>query len=318
MSLPKAVAEMGARADALHQNLIGGNQPAPTPEPTPAPAANGLAPEQTPVVAPAPAPQVDSTPTAPERAPEPDTNEHRYKVLQGKYNAEVPQLRATAEAATRRVADLERIVSELTEQLKAIPAESKSLVRPEEIAEHGEGLVDVMRRTALEQLAERDQRIASLENRLSQLLTGVEKTQQLGFFEVLGRDHPDWSEINGLEQFHKWLDERDVISGTRRQDLLEAAQASKDGARASAIFAAFKKDRDSWAAKANLALSNQVVPAAGSAGAAPVGQATSQRIWTRLEISQAYDQMRRGVLKGDEAKATEAEIQRAIAEQRVK
>lgn len=305
MSIPKSVQEQADRADAILAGLQPNASPAPAPQPAPAP---------TPA-----AQQVDSNTPAPGSAPGEGAIEHRLNVLQGKYNAEVPRLHAQLSQSNAALEQANRLIEQLQQQVKAAPAEPTSLLRPEEIEEHGESLIDVIRRTAREEIGGRDARITSLETELHQLRGGVGQLRQKTFLETLSEKVPDWALINDDQQFHSWLAEVDDLSGRQRQALLNEAHQAEDGARAVAIFTAFRKTRDSWAARANDALSGQIVPGPGAAGGTPTGITNpGGRIWTKAEINAFYTSVRTGRIKGAEAAAVEAEIQLAMAENRIR
>lgn len=306
MSLPKSVIEAGERADALMNALQTGNQPA-APAPQPAPAA--------PPAAPAPAPEPGSAQAPQVSAPDDASLEHRFKVLQGKYNAEVPRYVSQVSELNARNQELERLNRELTQKLAAAPP-PQPLIRPEEIEEHGENLVDLIRRAAREESAADKAKIAELEQRLTQLGSNV--APKRGFLEVLAEKVPGWAVTNDDSTFHRWLLEKDPLSGRTRQSLLEEAQQQGDGERAANIFITFGKDRDSWAARSADALSSQVVPAAGAGGGNPAATAGQGRIWARAEVTDFYTKVRTGQIKGQEQAAIEAEIQRAMVEGRIR
>jgi len=308
MPLPSAVQAQLERADALIAQLSQDNQPAP-------PAAEPLAPQAPQVAPPAPSPIVDSRPVTPASAPADPAEESRFKVLQGKYNAEVPRLHAEVERLKREAEEAKRIADHYAEQLKAVPA--PPLVKPEEVEHFGEGMVDMVRRAAREELASRDKLIETLQAKVSQLATGVETTVKLGFFETLAKAHPDWGTINDDTTFHKFCGEIEPLSGRTYQDLLNAAQNAADGERASAVFTAFKKARDSWVSSSNEALGQQVVPNPGSAASGQQLDPTRSRVFSRQQVQDFYNGVRSGRIKGQEVADTEAEIQRAIAEGRI-
>lgn len=316
MSIPPSVKALADRADALMANLSGAQPGVTPPAPAPAPA-NAPAPA---VEAPAPAPKTDSTPTPPASAPAPSDTEHRYKVLQGKYNAEVPRLTAENARLAEQNADLESRLAALEAALAAAPKPDTSLVRPDEVQEYGEGMVDMVRRAAKEQVQALESQVAELKAQLGQVQSGVAQTQQLGFFETLTRDHPDWAVVNEDETFHKWLSEIDPLSGEQRQALLANAQKAKKGERASAIFTEFKRTRDSWVSRSNQLLSEQEAPAAGAANNGQVQDLSAGRIYTRAEVNDFYAKVRSGQIRmgSKEQIDTEAEIQRALAQGRIR
>lgn len=318
MPLPKIVQEAEERSNALIANLVNQQVPQATPPaaPAPAPVPTPPAPTPAPVATPSPAPAPDSTTAPPASAPVDQGLEHRYKVLQGKYNAEVPRLHADLDAERAARVSMENRVRLLEEQLNAIPKEARSLVRPEEVAEYGEGMVDMVRRAAREELAAANSTIEQLQRQLQELQTGVQTSRRKSFLEVLAEAHPDWAVVNADEGFHQWLGETDPLSGRTRQELLDAATAAQDGARAAVFFTNFKAARNSTAAAANQALQTQVVPNPGTSStpvAPPVG-----RVITRAEVQSIYARIRSGQLKGQDAVAAEAEIQQAMLEGRIR
>jgi hypothetical protein len=307
MPVPQAVIEMEQRANALIQSMNEGGAQPPTPAPAP--------PAQAPVAAPA-APQPQPTPQSqpPASAPAADTWEHRYSVLQGKYNAEVPKLVGQVSELTRKVDELTRLNAGLSEQLKNAPVQP--LVRPEDVEEHGESMVDLIRRAAREELQAATSKIDELSRELDAIKGPAQKATQQSFLTKLGELVPDWGQINDDASFHRWLLEPDELSGEIRQTLLDRAHGALDGDRAAKIFTAFKRARETWAASATDALSQQVVPNTGSAGAPPT-QSVQGKVWTRAEINDFYTKVRTGQLKGPEAAAIETDIQQAMIQGRI-
>ena len=313
MPIPRSVQEQADRAEALRLQIQEGKLPAEAPAAPPAP---------TPPAPPAPAVPDTPAPTPappaapPASAPADPKAEDRYRVLQGKYNAEVPRLSSERDQAIRQAEEYKRQADELRKQLEAAP--KLKLVTPEEVEQFGDGMVDMVRRAAREELSPEQARLAKLEAELAELRSGVSTSRQLGFLETLTRDHADWPEINKDPAFHVWLADVDPLSGYSRQQLLDAAQDKQDGARASAIFAAFKRARDSWTAESQSALSEQAVPGNAAAATAAPDNSTQGRIWMRKEVSDFYDAVRRRQYSAAEAQAIEAEIQRAIQEGRIR
>jgi BMFP domain-containing protein YqiC len=303
MPIPKAVQEAAERAERMLQAPQETAPPPAQPEP-PAPA---------PQPAPPPAP-AGSQPTPPSGAAADDSWEHRHRVLQGKYNAEVPRLHSELGQLRQELEEQKRLASQMAEQLKAVPP--PTLVTRDEIEEHGEGLIDVVRRAAREELAASSAKIAELEAQLSAVRGGVQKATKASFLKTLTDKVPNWTSINEDSAFHSWLSETDPLSGRLRQHLLDDAHAALDGDRAATIFTAFGSTRDSWAASSSAALAEQVVPNTNmSAPAPPVSP--QGRVWQRAEVSKFYDDVRARRINAAEAAATEAEIHRAMMENRI-
>jgi len=297
MSLPRAVLEAEEKANKLHEELLKQQQ---SPEATDPPTEG----EQTPPAAdPEPPKNQDGSPP-----PQEDNWEHRFKVLQGKYNSEVPRFAQENKELKSRLESLEDEIN----ALKSTPAEP--LVKPEEIEEYGPGLVDLARRIAQEELRAKDAKIEKLERQLSGIAEVTTNTAKNDFFRSLGAMVPDWERINEDPAFLKWLDEVDELTGETRLSLLSKAEVARDAARAAKFFQAYSKTSSSWAAKANDALESQIVPPTNKTPETP----PSKRMWTRAEITDFYSRLRRGEVSDQDAIAIEADITAASIEGRIR
>lgn len=311
MAIPKAIEEQERRADELQQQLIasqrGEEEPAPegeqqqeevTQSTTPAPAVSEAAP-QTP--APAPAPE------------DPAVWEQRYRVLNGKYNAEVPRLHATVNQLR---GELDALKKTLTER----PAEPpKKLVKPEEVDQYGEEFVDMVRRAAKEvageMLAQKDAEIGQLKSRLDTTESTTQRMSRDTFLSALAQRVPDWEALNTDARFMVWLGEHDPYSGRPRQELLDDAVQSGDYLRASQFFLAFKSQTQAAGSSAN-SLASQVQPR-GAQQTTPTSMSPQKRLWKTGEISKFYLDLQRGKYKPAEAQAIEDDINAAVAEGRI-
>jgi hypothetical protein len=318
MSLPKAVREQEAKAEALYEEVYNQTQNAesePAPEPEQqldleAQADQGTAQdnsinfEQEQEQEPQPEPQQEQVGSH-------DEWEHRYKVLSGKYNSEVPRLAADNRELK---STLKRLESELDTLKKSANVSSSSLLKPEDIEEYGEGFIDVVRRAAREEISSKDQEINELKMQIDALSNKTTKTVEIDFYEDLGRMVPEWVAINDDKNFHRWLDGIDELTGRQRQQLLSDAEAERDAKRVSNFFNAFRKANKTWAATANKSLESQVVPEQSKQVPTP----PAKRIWTRSEINSFYSDYRRGAIDDKRAVALEADIQAALIEGRVR
>lgn len=303
MPLPRAVLEAEERANRLHEELLNQQQ---TPE-NDTPPSDPPRPEDQP-------PTGQETPKPGDSTPPPVTGtdeqlEHRYKVLQGKYNSEVPRL-----SAENR--DLKTQLQSLTEQVEALKNAKppEPLVKPEEIEEYGEGLIDVARRIAREELAAKQHEIDSLKAKLESLSNVTTQKVESDFFKSLTDLVADWKDINQDPKFLAWLDEVDELTGQTRQDLLSAAERARDAGRTAKFFTAFKKASSSWAANSTAALESQVAPASSQNTPTP----PAKKVWTRAEVSDFYGRVRRGEISDKDAVAIEADIHAAQIEGRIR
>lgn len=292
-TLPRAVVEAEERANKLQEEFVKQqNQPEPVPQPpvveTPA----------TPVV-------LNDSPLPPQE----DSWEHRFKVLQGKYNSEVPRFASENKDLKNRLQTLEEQIDEMK---NSKPPEL--LVKPEEIEQYGEGLIDVARRVAREELASKDSVIAKLQNEINSIKSVTTNVVSDSFFKSLTELVPDWEALNANDNFLKWLDEVDELTGETRQSLLSKAENQRDPIRAAKFFNLFKKTSQSWAANSNTSMEQQLVPPANQPSSSP----PAKKIWTRSEISDFYDRVRRGTISDNDAIAIEADITAATIEGRIR
>lgn len=238
-----------------------------------------------------------------------DPWENKYKVLAGKYSAEVPTLAAEKRELRHKVQQLEKEL----ENLKQAPSRER-LVKDEEVAEYGENLVDLIRRAAREEVQSKDQEIEFLKSKLEQFEHQTQKNNTVDFYSRLGALVPDWVAVNENKSFHKWLAQRDELTGIERQEMLVQAEAERSPERVAAFFNAFKRQTSSAMVQANDRLASQVSPAAEVSDGPPPGK----RVWTRAQISSFYQQVRTGEISDAEALAIEKEIQTASLEGRVR
>lgn len=310
MSLPRAVLEAEKRADELLAQLNGAQQQQPQEGEI---VANDTSPNQEQA-------QFDAVPAEPAKEPtsvdapvaqEDTTWESRYKSLRGKYDAEVPRLAAGNRELTARLQSIEKEI-EAVKAAKATPRES--LVKPEEIQEFGEPLVDLIRRAARDEASSKDAEIQALHSKLERFEASSTKTQEIDFYERLRTSVPDWEELNRNEGFLKWLSEYDELTEVQRQDSLDDAVRNNDAMRAARFFNKWKEMSGKQAAAASKSMESQVVPSTSTVSTPPPGK----KIWTRPEIQNFYEKARRGDISDKDMVAIEADILAAQLEKRIR
>lgn len=312
MNLPRAVLEAERKAEEALQRLQTARQPQQQQNDPPP----GDPPASDPAPTPPPSEPAATANPAPAATPPANTEgdekwESRFKTLTGKYNAEVPRLHA---AIKERDAKLNSLTEEV-EALKASLAKPKeSLVKPEEVNEFGEPLVDLIRRAAREEVQSKDAELAELRRKLDQVQVATVETKEVGFYEALAQSVPDWVTINDDPEFHTWLGEVDDLTGMQRQQILSQAEEKRDAGRVARFFNAYKKVQQEKAAEANTSLDSQIAPPTSRVDAPPQGK----KIWTRGEIADFYARDRRGEFSAEKAAAIDQEIQLAVTEKRVR
>lgn len=296
-SLPRAVVEAERRAEEIYQSLQATQQPETQPEPDPQiPDGGEAAPENVPVQ--------EATP----QSEEDRTWESRYKSLIGKYNAEVPRMASENKELRQQLDSVKREI----DQLKAAP--KQSLVKPEEVAEYGENLVDLIRRAAREEVTAKDREIAELKSRLDNHETVTVQSRTDSFYKTLTDRVPDWVELNENPAFLAWLNEYDEFAGRSRQALLHDAEQALDAIRVAKFFETWKKTQTNRQQQTNRSLEAQAVPD----GSQTVSPPAAKKIWTRNEVAGFYASVRDGRINDQQAAAIEADINAAISEGRIR
>lgn len=312
MNLPRAVIEAERKAEEALQRLQAARQPqqsqpdeeTPPGDPQP-PTPDAASATPAPAADPAPAP----TATPPGEGD--DKWEARYKTLHGKYNAEVPRLHA---ALKERDSKLNSLTEEVEALKAAVSNPRESLIKPEEVNEFGEPLVDLIRRAARDEMAAKDAEIAALKREVESVKTSTVENKEVSFYDKLNSAVPDWMAINDDPDFHAWLGEVDDLTGAQRQEILSAAEGKRDADRVARFFKAFKKVQETKSAAATASLDSQVAPVASRVDEPPKGK----KIWTRAEIADFYARDRRGELTEEQSAAIDKEVQLAIRERRVR
>jgi hypothetical protein len=287
--------------------------------------------------APAPAePPAAPAPTARPVAPNPPEDpvkvvEHKYNVLQGKYNAEMARMAGMIE--TMR-ADNERLL-QLARQAPAPAPQGRpedqfdlTSVTAKEREEFGEELVQLMARIAK---ANSGAEVRALQAEVNRLKGSVQTTVAIGaetrmekVWQQLDAWNTDWRVINNSQQFVDWLQNIDIMSGRPRQEGLTAAFDSGNGTRVVGIFKRFVEEDSSFKPtaaptppQAPVDQATLVAPSAprGDGGGAPNG--SSGKIWSEQEIDDFYSRVQRGRITPEEKASLEKEIMAAVSTGRV-
>ena len=277
------------------------------------------------------APAASATPVAaPAPAPDPLKElEHKFSVLQGKYNAETSRMMGVAQALqSENAALLQRLSQQPAPAAPAPRAEDQfntSVVTAKEREEYGEELVNLMARIAK---ANSQGEVTQLRQELSRMQGAVAETQQIGVaaranqvWTMLDAQVPNWRTINVSQQFVDWLENVDIMSGVARKIGLTNAFSAGNGPRVVGIFKRFlEEDSHTGPTPRSAAPVDQgtlVAPDSprGGGGDAPNGQ--SGKIWSEQEIDEFYSRVQRKRIPADEAKAIEADILAALRDGRI-
>lgn len=311
MTLPKAVAAATEELAALEQQL---QAPAPETPPPDGQTETHSAPE--PIPEPAPAAPVASS-DVPSEVPE-EKWEHKYRRLQGKYDAEVPRLHQQVKELQAALQQMQHQVQQAPPPPPEKPAEPERYVSDEDVANYGEDFVDIQRRITLD--ATRDLR-KQVEDLKAQLAQQGSQVQSVSFETRLLQEIPDFREVNNDPSWIAWLNEVDpLLRGPRRAIAQQAFVAGDVEAVKSYVDLWRKGQTTKPAAQPPISreqeLQRQVQPSRATASAPASG---GKKTYTMGEAEALFNRIQHLTAQGriDEAKRLDAEISAAYAEGRI-
>lgn len=268
---------------------------------------------------------------------QPDNFEHKYNVLRGKYDKEVPQLHGQLRDMQARQAHLESLIAQMNapreqEQQPAAPQQTFNKLSPEEVEEYGEDLIDVIRRAAVEavgnQIAELQGKVENIHQQVGGVTQVVGETKREKVFAKLDQQVENWRELNRSPEFLEWLRETDPYSGNQRGVMLRKAFDSAEADRVIAFFKGFLNEHaavspsqsaGSHKGKPNVDANRLVAPGKTRANKVSAGAQDDKRFYTEQEINDFYKAVSRGDYrkKPEEKDKQERDIFRALNEGRV-
>lgn len=311
--LPKAVQAQLDAAEALQAQLV---NPAPVegnPEVAPVTEAQATQPVET---------VVQETRVA---EPNPDNNwEQRFRVIEGKYRAEIPRLHDQNRELSER---LEQALKALEEKAQT-PVEEKKLVTDADVESFGADMVDMVRRAAREEFdalakkfaAELDKRFGAVAAKVEQTEQVVVKSAKDKFWDAVDAKHADFAAVNSDPRWFAFLDTRIPGSRLTRRTLAENAIAELDAEALVEQINLFKeslpKAEPQQPAKQKPSLNSQVAP--NTSGASNPSPDPVGKIWTGAEYAAALDHRNMQRMSRADYDALVAEAETAFAEGRVR
>lgn len=310
MTLPKAVAAATEELAALEQQL---QAPAPETPPPDGQTETPSAPE--PIPEPAPAAPVASTDVSSE-VPE-EKWEHKYRRLQGKYDAEVPRLHQQVKELQAALQQMQHQVQQVPPPPPEKPAEPERYVSDEDVANYGEDFVDIQRRITLD--ATRDLR-KQVEDLKAQLAQQGSQVQSVSFETRLLQEIPDFREVNNDPSWIAWLNEVDPLLRGPRRAIAQQAFVAGDVEAVKSYVDLWRKSQapaqPAPAVSRQQELQRQVQPSRATASAPSSG---AKKQYTMGEADAIFNRIQHLTAQGriDEAKRLDAEISAAYAEGRI-
>ena len=315
-ALPKAIQAQLDQAEAIQAQMA---EPAPqegNPEPEVTPEQPGLQ-----LVQQEPQQEAQVTPPV---VPE-ETWEQRFKIMEGKFKAEVPRL---YEQNRQLSEQLETAIKALESAKKPEPpAQETKLVTDADVEAYGGDLVDMVRRAAREEFntlskafaAELDRRFGAVAEQVQRTESHVVKSETEKFWDKITLAHADFDVINEDPRWSEFLN--GAIPGTRltRRQVAEDAVQRMDSVVLIEQVKLFKEaagiGQPQPAPKAKPNLNAQVAPSSSRAST-PTPDA-AKRIWTGREYQEALDHRNLQHMSREAYEARIAEAEQALAEGRV-
>ena len=301
MAIPSKVLEQEKAADeaiAAQQAQRAAEMQPPAEQPAAAP----QAPQKPAEEAPAPA--------APNTAPQGGDWESKYRVLSGKYNAEVPRALAEIKALRAKVEELTK-----APPAAAAPAPAAPTITAEEVEQYGPEFIDMLKRVAQQQFGTREAELLSeinlLKSRVDERAATEDTAKEAQFFAALSGAHSDWEAVNNDEKFLQYLGEYDPQSRRIRQTLLDEAVTARDSDYVIELLSRWKALNKSGRSRPQ----PSVEPQGRVTGDVP--EQREKRSWSKTEVDKFYTDWSRGKIKDADAAAIELDIQSAAVEGRI-
>ncbi len=259
--------------------------------------------------------------------------EHRFKVLQGKYNAETPKLHQQVRELSQK---LEQAVTALQSKADAPKPKEESLVTEADVEAFGADLVSMARRAAQDEFKKLSKQfVEDMDRRYAPVVEQVkwqeQRIVQSDEEKFWGAVHaptaaPDFESVNADPRWFAFLDTRVPGTSFTRRSMAEEALTRLDATALIEQVAEYKRsigeapnpapDMTKTTTKAaKPSLSSQVSPS--SSRATVPTSPTAGRRWTSAEYQAAMDHRQLKFITREEYDARVAEADQALAEGRV-
>lgn len=275
---PKSVSKQGAQADKMLAKLAAGEDPYgkdkpvdPVVEPADPPAEPAPVPAEPAVADPPAAPAADPKPAAPVQKFEPgmanvtpaqDGGEwqHKYQVLEGKYNSEMQRLEIVLQNQDALMKTMQQTIESLqagqAPAAAAAPAASVNKIDPKLFDTYGTEMVELATgfNSLIEENAALKAQIASapaaaqssegfdeVKGRVDNIEAGMMISKKDQYYDALDRAVPTWEQINVTPAFNQFLDTTNPIYNATYRQIMAHAHKNLDARQVSAVFFEFNR-----------------------------------------------------------------------------
>jgi len=324
--IPRAVREQAERADQLARELGAANV-SDAPEGEREQGGDGTPPSP-------PEQQELDDQRAPVREPEDESWRQRFNTLQGKYDAEVPQLYGQIRNLTNLITSMQNAPAPAP---PPPPAPAAPQITDEDREMWGDDLPQAVSRWVggaaseeVRQLRAEVEYLKGGQQRHDVSLTQHSVMSQLDMDpDLAGR----WRQLNDDPRYLQWLSEIDQFSARPRLELLREAYGQGDANRTGRFFKTYLAEhtappasrvpphtmQNGSAPAGRMRLEELAAPGRAAASGTNGGASPERRMWTNREIGAFYRDVQRGVYRSRQADKDriEADILAAASEGRV-
>lgn len=327
-ALPKQVRDQIKLADDIIDEMKAGETPPEDPPKDPPEGSEGTPPAE---------PVVEDPPKDPD---------HKYKVLQGKYNAEVPRLQKTNQKLEEQNRDLNQRILNVEGMLAALsttqtppePEPELPDVTDDERAQFGDDLIDLVERVAKRatapeieaQVGKLDRTIQQQGEKLAHSEQAVAESRRQDTVSALAAAVPNWEAQNNDPNFLEWLNENEPSVGVPRGRLLTEAFRANEAERVIWFFKSFQSENATETSETTpgdnpepqAKLDELVAPGTPKTGSVVAPNESGKRVWTRNDITAFYAEknefIKRGKKVPDELVKLERDLFKAQHEGRLR
>ncbi len=177
--------------------------------------------------------------------------EQKFKVLQGKYDAEVPRLHQQLDQMRKQNEQLASIIQSQSstrngdDGTKDVKPENAVGATPDEVEDYGQDFIDFVRRVAREEVMAKAKDLEGYMRNVDARVNSVGETVQLSakekFVAKLTEAVPDWEKWNVDQGFLNWLESADETTGYIRRPAFNEAASKYNVDRIIRMFNAYKE-----------------------------------------------------------------------------
>lgn len=258
--------------------------------------------------------------------------QHKYDVLNGKYTKEVPRLARQVRDQNSEIGRLQSVTAAVASAPDTLQEQPKpeALLSPEEREEYGPEFLDIISRTAREnispEVAALKEQIDSLQGQLSNVTTKAAAQEETTMKDALTQRVPQWEALNEDEAFVDWLNKLDTRAGATYYELLNKAFQRGDVDTTASFFSEFLTENNRGqelpqeelgepteqadpARRPTIPVAQLAAPGQ-PAGSRPATAPKGKRIWKTSEITAFYNEVQKG--RFADKKTEKANIERSI------